>query len=73
MFPQSKVRIVVEGDRFGEEDAEGAFLPLVEGQYYHFVLLDATQRLSKKSSFVAKSARHGSLAPGTAVGYGRLH
>lgn len=79
VFPQSKVKIVVEGDEFalnddGAEIAGGEFLPLLEGKYYHFELFgDKNARLSGKSSFVRKAARHGSIAPGTAVGYGRLY
>lgn len=78
VFPQSKVRIVVEGDDFstdekGQEILASDYLPLKEGKYYHFELNDHTQRLSKKSSFVMKPASHGSIAPGTAVGYGRLY
>lgn len=72
-FPQSKVMIVVEGDEWGEPDAAGAYLPLKEGRYYHFELLDREKRLSQKSSFINKPASHGSIAPGTAVGYGRLY
>lgn len=75
VFPKSKVRIVVEGDVFGEADAAGEFLPLKEGCYYHFSLSDPKARLSRLSAFVRKdkAASHGSIAPGTAVGYGRLY
>ena len=77
-FPQSAVRIIVEGDDFAKDD-KGAdilsceYLPLKEGNYYHFELSDHKCRLSQKSSFVHKPASHGSIAPGTAVGYGRLY
>ncbi len=78
-FPKSKVRIVVEGDDFqkderGREIEAAEFLPLIEGRYYHFEIRGGG-RLSDKSSFVRKegSRRHGSIAPGTAVGYGRLY
>lgn len=75
VFPKSTVRIVVEGDVFGEADAAGEFLPLKEGCFYHYSLSDSKARLSKLSAFVRKdkSASHGSIAPGTAVGYGRLY
>lgn len=72
-FPQSKVMIVVEGDEWGEPDAAGAYLPLKEGRYYHFELSDRKARLAKSSSFINKPASHGAIAPGTAVGYGRLY
>ena len=78
VFPQSKATIVVEGDEFqkderGNEIAAAEFLPLIEGRYYHFEV--QAGRLSTKSSFVrkGKAASHGSIAPGTAVGYGRLY
>ena len=75
VFPKSKVRIHVEGDEFSAADQDGAFLPLIEGRYYHFIIEDKANgaKLSAKSSFVRKAARHGSIAPGTAVGYGRLY
>lgn len=76
VFPQSTVRIVVEGDDFAEADELGTFLPLKEGCFYHYRLTDSTARLSKLSSFIRKEAKSrcsGSLAPGTAVGYGRLY
>ena len=74
-FPQSGVSITVEGDEWGEADAAGEYLPLKEGRFYHFELSDKTKRLSRQSSFVRKDkpASHGSIAPGTAVGYGRLY
>ena len=78
-FPKSKVRIVVEGDEFqkdghGKEIDSAEFLPLIEGRYYHFEI-KGEGRLSGKSSFVRSGGakRHGSIAPGTAVGYGRLY
>ena len=71
VFPRSVARIVVEGDEWGERDAAGEYLPLKEGRYYHFEVTGG--RLSEKSAFVKKAARHGSIAPGTAVGYGRLY
>ena len=77
-FPQSAVRIIVEGDDFAKDDRgtdilSCEYLPLKEGNYYHFELSDHKCRLSQKSSFVHKPASHGSIAPGTAVGYGRLY
>lgn len=75
VFPRSDVEIVVEGDIFGEADAAGAFLPLKEGCYYHYSLRDPAARLSEASSFIrkGKSRNHGTIAPGTAVGYGRFY
>jgi len=77
-FPQSKVRIVVEGDEFakgadGKEIENSEYLPLIEGRFYHFELIDKDKKakLSAMSS-LGKAARHGSFAPGTAVGFGRL-
>lgn len=77
VFPQSKVQIVVEGDEFAEADELGTFLPLKEGCFYHYRLISETKAsLSKASSFLNKNASsrsRGSIAPGTAVGYGRLY
>lgn len=75
VFPQSKVKITVEGDEFQTDELgraleSSSYLPLKEGRYYHFEVRGG--KLSDKSSFVKKTASHGTIAPGTAVGYGRL-
>lgn len=70
-----RCRITVGEAEFADEEfakGSGEFLPLREGRFYHYEI-SGGGRLSKASSFVrGGGGRTGRLAPGTAVGYGRL-
>ena len=69
-----RCRITVGEDEFADEEfakGSGEFLPLREGRFYHYEI-SGGGRLSETSSFARGGGRTGRLAPGTAVGYGRL-
>ena len=70
-----RCRITVSEDEFANEEFEkgnGEFLPLKEGRFYHYEI-SGGGKLAGVSSFCGgKGGKAGRLAPGTAVGYGRL-
>ncbi|MBR3924802.1 MAG: DUF2357 domain-containing protein [Kiritimatiellae bacterium] len=77
-FPTADGRccaITVSEDEFANEEFEkgdGEFLPLKEGRFYHYEI-SGGGKLADESSFCGrKVGKAGRLAPGTAVGYGRL-
>ena len=67
--------ITISEDDFADaefENGKGQFLPLKEGRFYHYEISNGG-RLSAASSFIrGGGGSSGRLAPGTAVGYGRL-
>lgn len=73
-FPiQGETVSIFVSDGYFTSDKECDYLPLREGEYYHYQLEGASHlRLSEKSSFVAKASRSGQLKTQTYVGYGRL-
>ena len=77
-FPVAEGRsatITVFGDDFANEEfakGRGEFLPLKEGCFYHYELKPKGARLAQGSSFVDPAKPSRTMAPGTAVGFGRL-
>ena len=67
--------ITVSEDEFADDEfakGKGEFLPLKEGRFYHYEI-SGGGKLADVSSFCgSKGGKAGRLAPGTAVGYGRL-
>jgi len=69
-----RYEITVSEDEFADEEFEkgkGQFLPLKEGHFYHYEI-SGGGKLAAVSSFAKGCGKSGRLAPGTAVGYGRL-
>ena len=77
VFPvagERRCEITVSEDDFADaefEKGKGQFLPLKEGHFYHYEI-SGGGKLAAGSSFAKGYGKSGRLAPGTAVGYGRL-
>ena len=70
-----RCRITVSEDEFANEEFEkgkGEFLPLKEGRFYHYEISGGGKLASVSSFCGGRGGKAGRLAPGTAVGYGRL-
>ena len=78
VFPTAggrRCEITVSEDEFADDEFEkgkGELLPLKEGRFYHYEI-SGGGKLAGVSSFCGgRGGKAGRLAPGTAVGYGRL-